>query len=210
MTGESGYRRTISSIARPDLLLFWTIDGIGRGATASPVLWQDGATVRLPVISSSFLTGTCVSRVQRDGSVVATGFNVTAGTPTFVTVRHTGGLPGTDVVLSRATQTDPVYGGITCTTDLTSNTLAADGGIAGYLTEAGVRRAAYWNSSDVPLIVPLLPGEVQATGVAAATGGRIVIQSERADGSAGLALWRNGTRNRWRSRRAGRWPRWSS
>jgi hypothetical protein len=194
---DAGYRRNVGSIGGPDTALVWVANGVGGGTTGAPVLWQAGATVRLPVFSSVFLGPACVSRVQPDGEVVASGFSNTGGggLPRWILLRHTGGVPGTDVVLSEATASGQPIGGLSCTPGLTSNSLAADGGIAGYLTDAqGRRTAAFWNAANQITTVPLAAGERSATGVVAANGGRMVIQAEAEDGSTSLSLWRNGVR----------------
>lgn len=191
---DAGYRRWVSAVPDPDTALVWVVDGIGRGINSRPVLWQGGATVRLPVFSPALLEPACVSRLQSDGSVIASGYNVEAGIPSFVLVRHVGGVPGTDLVLSRATGPGRRISGISCESGRASNGLAADGGIAGYVNDADGRRAAYWNAADVLTVVPLEAGEQSATGVAAAAGGRMVIQARGDDGSTGLSLWRDGVR----------------
>ncbi|MET0415386.1 MAG: hypothetical protein ABW022_05135 [Actinoplanes sp.] len=192
---DAGYRRNVGAVGGPDTALVWVTNGIGQGTTAAPVLWKAGATLRLPVFSSIFLGPACVSRVQPDGSVVASGFSNTGGLPKWILLRHTGGVPGTDEVLAEATQTGGQIGGLSCTSGLQSNTLAADGGIAGYLNDAeGRRNAAYWNAANVVTTVPLATGERSASGVAAATGGRMVILAESEDGTNRLSLWRNGRR----------------
>lgn len=192
---DAGYRRNVGSVGGPDLALVWVINGIGRGITGRPVIWQGGATVQLPVFSSVFLTAACVTPLRPDGSIVASGFTVDNGVPSSVLVRHVGGVPGTTVELNRASQSGQPNAGLTCRPDQTSNTLARDGGIAGYLTDAqGRQAAAHWNAANEVTTVPLAPGERSATGVAAATGGRMVIQSEHEDGTSTLSLWHNGTR----------------
>ncbi len=192
---DAGYRRNVGSIGGPDTALIWVTNGIGQGTNAGPVLWQAGATVRLPVFSSVFLGPACVSRVRADGSVVASGYSHTGGTPRWLLLRHTGGVPGTDVVLSEATSSGQTIGGLSCTPGLASNSLAADGGIAGFRTDAeGRRTAAYWNAADVVTTVPLAAGERSAAGVAAASGGRMVILAEAEDGSTSVSLWRDGVR----------------
>jgi hypothetical protein len=192
---DAGQRRTVASIADRDTALVWVVAGIGRAATGRPVLWQDGATVPLPVISSLFLAPACVSPVRADGSVVASGYRIEGGVVSFVMVRHVGGVPGTDIVLSRATASGQPFGGIKCASEQASNSLAPDGGIAGYLVDAdGRRSAAYWNAANAMTVVPLEAGEVAADGVAAAAGGRMAILAQREDGSTSLSLWRNGAR----------------
>jgi hypothetical protein len=191
---DAGYRRTVSSIAGPDVALAWVVDGIGRGTNARPVLWQAGATARLPVTSYPFLERACASRVRADGSVVVSGYTVEAGTPSFVLIRHVGGVPGSDVVLARAGGPGQPTGGLTCGPAQISNTLAADGGIAGYVAGADGRHAAYWNAANLATVVPRAAGEASAAGVAAAGGGRMVIQAEGDDGTTRLSLWRYGVR----------------
>ena len=191
---DAGYNRTVSSIGGPGIALVWVINGIGRGTTGRPVLWQQGATVLLPVIDVVLLTPACVSPVQADGSVVASGYSVTAGTVSFVLVRHVGGVPGTDVVLSRATASGQPLGSLTCGSSRMSDSLATDGGVAGFISDADGQHAAYWNAANVATVVPLAAGEESATGVAVARGGRMVIQAKDADGTAHLSLWRDGIR----------------
>jgi hypothetical protein len=194
---DAGYRRAVGSIAGPGTAVVWVTNGIGRGATARPVLWRDGRTVAFPVVNSFLLGGTCVSRVRADGSLVYSGFILGGGQPRFTLVRHTGGVPGTDVTLSLATVPGQPVGGFSCTPGLTSNTLASDGGIAGFMSDAaGVRSAAYWNAADELTVVPLQAGEQSAEGVAAAGGGRMVILGQLADGTHRLSVWRDGVRTR--------------
>ena len=188
---DSGYRRSVASVGGPGTALAWVTNGIGRGTTARPVLWRDGATLRLPVFSSIFLTVACVSRVLPDGTVVSSGFNNDGGTIASVMVKHVGGVPGTDVELNRATASGQPVAGLTCDSVQSSlNTLASDGGIAGHVDQ----QAAYWNPAGQAQIVPLAAGEVSATGVASATGGRMVIRAEGEDGTARLSGWRAGVR----------------
>lgn len=196
VTSESGHRRSVASIADADTALFWVTNGIGKGATARPVVLDRGATHPLPVFSSFFLSPACVTPVQADGSVVVSGWSNEAGTPAFQMIRHVGGVPGTDVVLARVDGSNQPYSGIVCTGDQVSRSLAPDGGIAGYTSEAGVQRAAYWDAANVATVVPLAPGERSAAGVLAASGRRMVIRSEGDDGSVRLSLWRDGSRTR--------------
>lgn len=191
---EAGHRRTVSSVGGPGTALVWVAAGIGRGTQGRPVLWQNGATVRLPVISSVFLGAACVSRTSPGGDVVASGYTVEAGTVGFVMVRHVGGAPGTEVVLARAAGPGEPVGGIVCGPDQVPDAVAPDGGIAGYLTQAGERRAAYWDGGDVPTVVPPAAGERSAAGVAVAGGARMVIQAEGEDGGTRLSLWHGGVR----------------
>ena len=190
---EAGYRRTVSSIAGPDTAVVWVVNGIGRGTTGRPLLWQAGATVPLPVVSSFGIGPSCVSRALPGGTVVASGYNVDNGSVSWVMVKHTGGVPGTTVELNRAVPGQPVAG-LTCGPDQPSPGLAPDGAIAGFVTEADVRHAAYWDPAGVVQVVPLAAGERSATGVAAAAGGRMVIRSEGEDGTVRLSLWRAGNR----------------
>ncbi|WP_229070129.1 hypothetical protein [Actinoplanes sp. DH11] len=191
---DAGYRRYVVSIGASGTALVSVFTGVGQGTTAKPVLWHDGATVQLPVFGTAYLGPACVSRVQADGSVVASGYSLTAGVPRYIVMRHVGGVPGTDVVLSQATQGQPV-GGLICTYGQTVNNLAADGGVAGFLTDAGGNRtAAYWNAANQVTTVSLADGERAASGVAAARGGRMVILAETGDGGNRMTLWRNGTR----------------
>jgi hypothetical protein len=193
---DAGYRRWVGSIGGPETAVVWVNNGIGRGATARPVLWRDGRTVGFPVVNSFQLGGTCVSRVQADGSLVYSGF-VLGGSvpPTFTLVRHVGGVPGTDVTLSGAAVPGQPVGGLSCTPGQTSNALASDGGIAGFMSDAtGTRSAAYWNAANELTVVPLRAGEQSAAGVAAAGGGRMVVLAQRDDGTSRLSLWRNGVR----------------
>ncbi|MEU7904242.1 hypothetical protein [Actinoplanes sp. NPDC049118] len=192
---DAGYRRSVSSIADEGTAIVWVVDGIGRGTSARPVLWKDGATKRLPVINYPFLAPACVSRVLGDGSVVTSGYAYETGTPNFVLIRHVGGVPGTDVELFRATGPGQPLAGLGCGNAQPSNGLAPDGGVAGYVsTDADGRRAAYWNAANVLTVVPRGPGEVSATGAVAASGGRMVILAELEDGGSRLSLWRNGNR----------------
>jgi hypothetical protein len=192
---DAGYRPAVGSIGGPDTALVWVVAGIGQGTNTRPVLWHNGATVRLPVVSAVFFQPACVSRVRPDGSVVAGGYTIDGGSPSLVMVRHVGGAPGTDVELARGSAPGQPYAGISCTPGLTSNTLASDGGIAGFRVGAdGRRSAAYWSPADVMTVVPPEPGERSATGVAVASGGRMVILAEGDDGSTRLSLWRAGVR----------------
>lgn len=188
---DAGYRRTVGSIGGPQTATVGVTNGVGRGTTVRPVLWRNGATLRLGVISSPLLASACVSPVQADGSVVYSGYNIDTSPPIYTMVRHVGGVPGTDVELSRATASGQTVAGIGCGADA----LASDGGIAGYLTSSnGVQRAAYWSADNVRTDVPLAADERAATGIAVATGGRMVIQATGTDGIAHLWLWDDGVR----------------
>jgi hypothetical protein len=189
---DAGYRRTVGSIGGPATALVWVTDGVGMGTTARPVLWVGGATQRLPVVSSYFLRSACVSPVLADGSVVSSGYTIDGGTVALVMVRHVGGVPGTNVELSRATAAGQPVAGLACTSGFKPDNLAADGGIAGFVTDADGTRAAYWNADNERTLVPLAAGERSAKGVAVANGGRMVIQAEAEDGSVRLSLWHNG------------------
>jgi len=189
---DAGYRRTVASIGGPGLALVWVVDGVGRATNARAVLWQNGATVRLPVINSAFAGPACVSRVLADGSVAASGYAVESGAVSYLLLRHVGGVPGTDVVLNRVTGAGQPVGGLTCASTGVSNSLAYDGSISGFVSDAGVQRAAYWNGAGGVTVVPLATGERSATGVAVAVGGRMVIQAVGDDGGSLLSLWHNG------------------
>jgi hypothetical protein len=190
----AGYRRIVASIAGPATALVWVVDGIGRATAARPVLWQAGATHLLPVIDSAFAGPACVSRVLADGSVAASGYSVAAGTVSYVLVRHTGGVPGTDVVLNRASGAGPPVAGLTCGDTRIAANLAPDGGVAGFVSDATGQHAAYWNAAGEITQVPLAPGELSATGVLAASHARMVIRSQLTDGTTTLSLWHDGAR----------------
>jgi hypothetical protein len=190
---DSGYRRSVVSITDEHTALVWVVNGVGRGTTAHPVLWQDGATVTLPVLNYAGLGRACASRPLPDGSVVLSGYTNASGSPKFVLVRHLGGVPGTDIVLSEASPSASRYAGLSCG-ELTPDVLASDGGFAGYVGDAQGRRAAFWDASDVVTEIPLGPGEGAAAVVATASGGRMVIQAEGTDGVQRLSLWHNGVR----------------
>jgi hypothetical protein len=191
---DAGYRRGVGSIGGPTTALVWVTDGVGMGTTARPVLRVGGATLRLPVVSSYFLRSACVSPVLADGSVVFSGYSIDGGQVALVMVRHVGGVPGTDVELSRATAAGEPVAGLACNSGSKPDNLAADGGIAGFVTDSGGTRAAYWNADNERTLVPLEAGERSAKGVAVANGGRMVIQAEGEDGSVRLSLWHNGVR----------------
>ena len=191
---DAGYSRRVSSIGGPGLALVWVIDGIGRATTGRPVLWQDGATVRLPVIDAALLTPACVSPVRADGSVVASGYDTSAGVVSFVLIRHVGGAPGTDIVLNRAAAAGQPVASLSCGSTRLSDSLAGDGGVAGFISDAEGQRAAYWNAANVATVVPLAAGERSAAGVAVAGAGRMVIQAQGEDGTARLSLWQDGIR----------------
>lgn len=191
---DAGYRRSVGSIGGPTTALVWVTDGAGMGTNARPVLWVGGATRRLPVISSYFLGSACVSPVRADGSVVASGYSIDGGKVALVMVRHVGGVPGTDVELSRTTAAGEPVAGLVCGSGFKPDNLAADGGIAGFVTTPDGTHAAYWNADNERTLVPLAAGERSAKGVAVADGGRMVIQAEGEDGSVRLSLWHNGVR----------------
>ncbi|MEU8239537.1 hypothetical protein AB0C07_14945 [Actinoplanes missouriensis] len=194
---DNGYRRTVGSVGGPVTALVWVGDGIGQGATTSPVLWRAGGSVRLPVVGSYFLGPACVSRVQADGSVVYSGYQSSGGTVAWVLARHAGGVPGAEVTLSRATAAGQPTAGLTCAAgDGGTDALAADGGIAGYVSDADGRRAAFWDAAGERTVVPLAAGEQSASGVAVATGGRMAVLADLGDGAAALSLWDDGVRTR--------------
>jgi hypothetical protein len=107
---------------------------------------------------------------------------------------HVGGVPGTDVELSRATMAGEPVAGLACSSGFRPDNLAADGGIAGLVTDPTGTRAAYSKADNERTLVPLAAGERSAKGVAVADGGRMVIQAEGEDGSTRLSLWHNGAR----------------
>ncbi|GID28723.1 hypothetical protein [Paractinoplanes brasiliensis] len=186
-----GYRRTVSSVGGPGTAVVWVTDGIGKGTTARPVLWRDGATLRLPVFSSFFLSGACVTRVLPDGTVVFSGYNNDNGTISYDLVKHTGGVPGTSVLLARATPAGGTIAGLTCgSAQSPLNALASDGGFTGQAAQ----QAAYWTPAGEGKSIPYAEGERSSTGVAAASGGRVIVRAERSDGSVCYSLWRNGVR----------------
>lgn len=201
---DAGYRRTATSVTDERTALVWVVNGISRGTTSRPVLWQDGATATLPVVNIVFQARACASRVTPDGSVVASGWNTGSGTPKFQLVRHTGGVPGTDTVLNAATGPGQPFAGLTCG-DQTPDVLADDGGFTGFITDGLGQHAAYWDAADVRTDIPLAAGEASASGVATASGGRVVIQAEGTDGTSRLALWQDGTRTALRNP-----PGWSA
>ncbi|MBM2615102.1 hypothetical protein JIG36_05945 [Actinoplanes sp. LDG1-06] len=188
---DAGYRRTVASVGGPATAVVWVTDGIGKGTTARPVLWRAGATLRLPVFSSFLLSTACVTRVLPDGTVVSSGYSNDGGTIAFVLTKHVGGVPGTDVELSRATQTGGQFASLTCdSTQSSRNALATDGGIAGNVQQ----QAAYWNPAGEVRLVPYAEGERASTGVAAATGGRMIVRAEHEDGTLSYSSWRAGVR----------------
>ncbi|MFC7530808.1 hypothetical protein [Actinoplanes sp. GCM10030250] len=193
---DTGNRRSVGSVGGPGTAIVWVSEGLGQGTTARPVLWRDGATKRLPVIGSYFLGAACLSRVEADGSVVYSGYQPADGGVAFLLARHVGGVPGTDVILSRATGPGQPYGGVDCTAGAAGDTLAPDGGIAGYLIESGSRSAAYWDAANTLTVVPREAGEQSASGVAVAGGGRMAILAQHEDGTSRLSLWDDGVRTR--------------
>jgi hypothetical protein len=191
---DTGIRRSVGSVGGPGTAVAWVHSGFGRGATAQAVLWRNGATLRFPVVSSYTLGPACTSRVQADGSTVYSGFGHENGVFALVLVRHVGGVPGTDVVLTRATAADQPRGSLVCTPGAAINTLASDGGVAGYLIHGGEHRAAHWDAANTMTSAPLDDGEVFAAGVAAASGNRMVISARHEDGTNRLSLWDDGVR----------------
>ncbi|GAB2602244.1 hypothetical protein Aab01nite_62810 [Paractinoplanes abujensis] len=188
---DAGYRRTVASIGGPQTAVVWVTDGIGKGTTARPVLLRDGATLRLPVFSSFLLSTACVTRVLPDGTVVYSGYSNDNGAISFVLAKHVGGVPGTDVVINRATPSGGQFAALTCdSTQSSRNALASDGGFTGQA--AG--QAAYWTPAGEGKSIPYAEGERASTGVAAASGGRVIVRAEREDGSLSYSLWHNGVR----------------
>ncbi|GAA1654590.1 hypothetical protein [Actinoplanes couchii] len=192
---DAGYRRNVISVGADGSALVAVINGAGQGTTARPVLWKNGASVLLPVFGTPYLGVACVSRIQTDGSVIASGYVVTNGLPRYLLLRHTGGVPGTTTILSEATVPAGPVSGLVCPSGQTVNNLAADGGIAGWVSDSsGVRTAAYWDAAGTRTVVPLAAGERSAQGVVAATGARMVILADGADGTPQMSLWHNGAR----------------
>ncbi|MEU4420298.1 hypothetical protein AB0F81_06700 [Actinoplanes sp. NPDC024001] len=193
---DTGSRRSVSSVGGPDTAIVWVGEGLGQGRTSRPVLWKAGATLRFPVISSYFLGPACTSEVQADGSTVYSGYLRDDGEIAFALVRHVGGVPGADITLSRATGAGQPTGGLDCTPASSADTLASDGGVAGYLTDTNGRQAAYWDAANTLTVVAREAGEQSASGVAVADGGRMVILAQHDDGTSRVSLWDNGMRTR--------------
>lgn len=191
---DTGTSRSVGSVGGPDTAIVWVGEGFGQGRTSRPVLWQAGATLRFPVISSYFLGAACVSPVQADGSVVYSGYLSDNGRVAFALFRHVGGVPGTDVTLSRAAGPGAPYGALDCTPGVHADVLAPDGGVAGYLTDANVRTAAYWDAANTLTVVPREAGEKSTSGVAVAGGGRMAILARHEDGTSRVSLWDDGVR----------------
>ncbi|MEU4426815.1 hypothetical protein AB0F81_39855 [Actinoplanes sp. NPDC024001] len=193
---DTGNRRSVSSVGGPDTAIVWVGEGLGQGRTSRPVLWKDGATLRFPVISSYFLGPACTSQVQADGSAVYSGYLRDNGEIAFALVRHVGGVPGSDVTLARATGAGQPTGGLNCTPASSSDSLAADGGIAGYMTDGNGQQAAYWDATNALTVVAREEGELSAAGVAVADGRRMVILAQHQDGTTRVSLWDDGVRTR--------------
>jgi hypothetical protein len=190
---DAGYRRTVISIGGPQTAVVGVTSGVGFGGRFSPVLWRDGATLALPVFNSPLGVHFCMSAVQPDGSLVYAGLDLSSGTPQQVLVRHVGGIPGTNTDLDRAGAAP--YANLFCTSgSAAADVLAADGGVGGSITDAnGVSQAAYWDAANTRTLIPLADGETSSIAVAVATGGRLVLQSQTADGTR-LTFWHDGVR----------------
>jgi hypothetical protein len=196
---DAGYRTAVASIGGPHAALVGVRAGVGRGTNAHGVIWQDGATLTLPVSAQILEFNFCASQIQPDGSLVYSGLANINNALRYVLVRHSGGVPGRDVELARAASYGPAFGqpgaGLGCEVALSSDKLAGDGGVAGNVIDsAGVSRAAYWNANNVRTVIALGPGETSAVGAVVATGGRVVVQAQDASGVTRFSLWHNGIR----------------
>lgn len=151
----SGNRRSADSVGGPDAAIVWVGDGIGQGRIYRPVLWKAGTTLSFPVSGTYFLGPACTSQLQADGSTVYSGSMRANGEIAFVLVRHVGGVPGTDVTLTRATAADQPRGGLHCAPASSADTLAQheDGVSRLSLWDAGVRTRLStprgWNVTEV-------------------------------------------------------------
>ncbi len=177
------------SIGGPATALLGTTSGVGYGSTGRPVIWRDGATLTLPVVSSFPLGNDCTSGIQPDGSVAYSGpQGLSNGAIVTVIALHRGGIPGTEVPLPT--------GGRTATVGCPSlDTLSADGSVVGQLQATATQpaEAALWrNGTLVPLGVRT--GETATAAQAVATGGRVVVVATTTDGVSQPYLWRNGAR----------------
>ncbi|MEU4560564.1 hypothetical protein AB0F72_19475 [Actinoplanes sp. NPDC023936] len=191
---DNGDYRSVSSLGRDGTAMVWVAGGIGQGRQFWPVLWKGDATLRLPISSSSISRPACTSQVQANGSVVYNGFVWAASGTAFELVRHTDGIPGTDAVLARATTQQQPRGGLECAPVTSVGALAPDGGVAGHLIDSNGKQAAYWDAGGTLTVVPLAAGELSATGVAVASGGRMAILTRHDDGISRVSLWDDGVR----------------
>jgi hypothetical protein len=177
------------SVAGNDLALAGVIDGVGQGTTVTPWLWQAGASVALPVVSSFFFGPACASELTRDGAVAYSGLR--RSPIGFVVGIHRGGVPGTETLL-------PVPEGRTGSLGCPEarDVLATDGTVAGVLQPSGTEpgEAVIWHDDQL-VRIGVRAGEASTAAVAVATGGRAVIIAA-APGTGVLTpyLWKAGVR----------------
>lgn len=180
------------SVAGPDQALVSVVSGIGQGTTASPTVWQAGASKQLPVFASYFFGPACASTMLADGSVGYSGLGRNPdGTYGQFAAVHRGGVPGTETDLPLPAGRAADLG---CA--LSRDALAADGTAAGQLrvdTTHTVTEAIIWTGAG--FVLPgLQAGEKSSIASAVAGGGRAVLSVTGSDGTVRYYRWRDGVR----------------
>ncbi|MCL9795418.1 hypothetical protein [Frankia sp. AgKG'84/4] len=188
---------TVTSIAGPRTALLGTTTGVGRGSQGHSVIWQDGATYKLPTFGQLDVPQSpCVSAIQPDGTVAYSGitnYSQDTGFTRVMALRR--GVAGADIALPTAGR----VGSLGCAT---LDTLSADGWVAGYLFDASATPApevaALWHVTNgaAPTLttIPVRAGETGVRAVALASRGRAVVVARAADGASTPWLWSNGAR----------------
>lgn len=180
------------SAGGPTTALAWGSGGAGAGRSVQGVIWQDGATFGLPVLRT-FSTGpvSCHSEIRPDGTVAFSGPGTQAPDGFGAGIRR-GGVAGTTVWL----RAGGLMGQLGCQNgDLTSDTLSADGWVAGSVGSREVApTAALWRPNGSLVRLGKAADETSSFAVAVARGGRAVIRGYLQDGGSRLYLWQRGTR----------------
>jgi hypothetical protein len=179
----------VGPISGPNTAQIAAVTGVGRGTRSTPLVWRNGATVALPVVSSFDIGPTCLSGILADGTIAYSGTVVGPG-PTLIPVMavHRGGVPGTEVPL-------PTGGRVARLGCSSRDTLASDGSVAGQLQATADKpaEAALWRGTTlVPLGVRA--GESATTAAAIASRDRVVLVATTTDGASVPYLWSNGVR----------------
>jgi hypothetical protein len=193
ITGLSGRAPGGLSVAGPQTALVSSVNGVGQGTTATPVVWESGVARSLPVFASFFFGPACASAVQPDGSAAYNGYARQDGDPPLVARIGVlrGGVDGQDTPLEVPAGASVTALGDTCSGR--GDTLSPDGWAVGHADTAAGTEAVVWRPDGTAVIPERRDGETYAAAAAVASGGTAVLRVLTADGPR-LYLWRDGVR----------------
>jgi hypothetical protein len=193
ITGIPGRAVAGVSMAGPQTALLSSTDGVGQQAAGTPYVWESGVAQALPIFQS-FTYGTgCLSDIQPDGSVAFSGAHREAdGTVTGRLGVLRGGVGGEETSLQ--VPADAYAAGLDAGC-YRNDLLSPDGWVIGSASWYAPRGSepVVWRPDGTPVLPALRAGESNATAMAVASGGRVVIRAYTSQGQR-LFHWRDGVR----------------